>query len=76
VTSVRAGENDGATLRHDFVVREYRPVAAWSAGPQGAVTTLRFDPATMADPAHPRQIDLVVIDAASGRPVQAVKLGC
>ena len=76
VSPVKAGENAGVTLHHDFVVREYRPVAAWSAGPKGAVATLQFDPAAAADPVHPRQVDLVVIDADTGRPVQAVKLGC
>jgi len=29
-----------------------------------------------ADASHPRRVNLVVLDAASGRPVQAVKLGC
>ncbi len=31
VTAVKAGENDGVTLHHDFVVRDYEPVAAWAA---------------------------------------------
>ena len=30
VTAVKAGENRGATLQHDHVVREYQPVPAWS----------------------------------------------
>jgi hypothetical protein len=76
VSAVKAGENEGATLHHDFVVREYRPVAAWSAIPLGPAATLRFDPATPSDPAHPRQVDLVIVNAGSGRPVQAVKLDC
>ena len=71
VSAVRAGENDGATLRHDFVVREYRPVAAWAGA-----TTLQFTPGVPADPAHPRQVSLVVVDAASGKPLQALRLGC
>ena len=29
-----------------------------------------------ADAAHPRSVNLVVVDAATGRPVQAVKIGC
>ncbi len=74
-TAVKAGENQGVMLRHDFVVREYQPVAAW---PVDASTpaTLTFSPSVAAHPAHPRQINLVVVDAATGRPVQALKLGC
>jgi hypothetical protein len=75
VSAVRAGENQGATLHHDFVVRDYRPVAAWPAR-AGAAEQLAFAPATPADAAHPRSVNLVVVDAASGRPVQAVKVGC
>ncbi len=75
VSAVKAGENDGATLQHDFVVREYQPVAAW-ASRADAPATLQFEPAGPADPAHPRQLNLVVVDAQTGRPVQAVRLGC
>ena len=31
---------------------------------------------TTAEATHPRQVNLVVVDADSGRPVQALKLGC
>ena len=75
VSAVKAGENEGVTLSHDFVVREYRQVAAWDARADAA-TTLHFDPAGHADPAHPREVNLVIVNAATGRPVQAVKLGC
>ncbi len=74
-TAVKAGENEGVTLKHDFVVREYKPVAAWEVKP-GATTSLSFVPSTSADAKHPRQVNLVVLDAYSGRPVQALKLGC
>jgi hypothetical protein len=73
VSAVQAGENAGATLTHDFVVRDYRPVAPWT--PRREATTLQFEPGA-ADPAHPRQVNLVIVDADTGRPVQAVKLGC
>ena len=75
VTAVKAGENEGVTLHHDFVVRDYEPVVAWAAR-SGAAATLTFKPATPADAAHPRSVNLVVVDAASGRPVQAVKVAC
>jgi hypothetical protein len=74
-TAVKAGENEGATLEHDFVVREYQNVAAWSAVP-GAAQPLAFTPADRPDAAHPRKVSLVVVDAASGRPLQALSLGC
>jgi len=72
-SAVKAGENEGATLHHDFVVRDYLPVAPWAAG---APQRLRFSPRSAADPAHPRTIDLVVFDPATGRPLQALRLGC
>jgi len=75
VTAVRAGENEGATLRHDFVVRDYALVPGWSMK-TGTAETLRFKPVSAGDAAHPRSVNLVVVDAASGRPVQAVKLAC
>jgi hypothetical protein len=75
VTAVKAGENEGVTLHHDYVVRDYQPVAAWS--PKGeSAQTLVYDLRAASDPAHPRDVNLVVIDAGSGRPVQAVKMGC
>ena len=73
-SAVKAGENEGVTLHHDFVVREYRPVAAWTVKSDPA--TLQFDMAGATDPAHPRQVNLVIVNADTGRPVQAVKLGC
>ena len=74
VSAVKAGENEGVTLHHDFVVRDYRAVAAWVTQPDAA--TLQFELRGDGDPAHPRQINLVIVNADTGRPVQAVKLGC
>ena len=75
VTAVKAGENEGVTLPHDFVVREYKPVSAWAAQP-GAAVTLSFNPSSPPQAEHARHVNLVVLDAATGKPVQAVKLGC
>ena len=75
VTAVKAGENEGVTLHHDFVVREYRPVAAWATSAD-VPRTLAFDLPDAGDAAHPRQVNLVVVDADTGRPVQALKIGC
>lgn len=75
VSAVKAGENEGVTLQHDFVVREYAPVAPWAAR-GGSVETLHYRPAGVVDAAHPRSVNLVVVDAADGRPVQALKIDC
>ena len=36
---------------------------------------LQFSPARPLDPDHPRHLNLVLVDADSGRPLQALK-GC
>lgn len=69
---VRAGENSGATLQHEHVVRLYRPVAAW-AGSQAHRSQLTVDRGVAA---HPRRVAFVVIDAITQRPLQAAVLGC
>ena len=75
ISAVKAGENDGAMLKHDYVVREYKAVAGWRAAPD-APATFAFETTLAADPAHARAVNLVIVDADSGRPVQALKLGC
>ena len=74
VSFVKAGENDGATLRHDFVVRKYALAEEWSSV-AGVSRTLQFSVGT-SQPQHRRSINLVVVDANSGRPVQAAALRC
>jgi hypothetical protein len=75
-TAVKAGENRGETLSHDFIVRELQPVSAWVAGPTGQ-HTLNFTPRTTPlETSLTRQVNLVVTDAQTGRPLQAIKLGC
>ena len=75
LTSVKSGENEGVTLKHDFVVREYQPVSVWS-GRADTPTTLSFTPSTPVDAKHARQVNLVVVDADNGKLLQALKLGC
>jgi hypothetical protein len=72
VTAVKAGENRGATLRHDHVVRAYLPVAG---APGDATRTHAFEPPVPEDN-RPRRVVFVVTDERSGRPVQAAALGC
>ena len=75
VSVVKAGENDGATLHHEAVVRELLPVAEWTPRADRPAE-LVFQPATAADPKHGRRVNLVVVDAATGRPLQAAQLAC
>ena len=75
VTAVKAGENEGVTLRHDHVVRDYRTVAAWAARAD-APQTLVYELSADADATYRRDLNLVVVDAGTGRPLQAVRLGC
>jgi hypothetical protein len=71
-TKVKAGENNGETLLHDFVVRQYTPVGDYSAtSPQKL--TLRSVAAT---PGHERQVNLVVFDPKTGKTIQAVSASC
>jgi hypothetical protein len=74
LTRVQAGENAGATLRHDHVVTSYRPVSAWSTA-NGAHRFV-FDLPVAREPARPRRVALVVYDARTARPLQAVQIAC
>ncbi|TVT55942.1 MAG: DUF1223 domain-containing protein [Azoarcus sp. PHD] len=74
-TAVRAGENRGEGLRHDAVVREYVQVPEWAAH-NGTARTLRFMPKQAESTDHPRHINLVVIDAVTGKPLQAIRPDC
>lgn len=74
-TSVKAGENEGATLEHDFVVRDYERVQAWT-GTRAQPATLSHSIRLPQDAGRERRASLVVVDATSGRPLQAVTLSC
>ena len=67
---VTAGENAGALLKQDFVVRQYVPVGRYTGA-----RTLRFH-AIAPTAGHPQQVNLVVSDAADGEPLQAISLAC
>jgi hypothetical protein len=69
---VAAGENAGETLRHDHVVRLYKPLPAFAAA-QGQRAELAI---TRGVPEHPRRVVFVLTDATTQRPLQAVALGC
>jgi hypothetical protein len=69
-SKVKAGENAGEFLRHDFVVRQYVAAGEYR-GP--SKLTLR---AVAGQAGHPRQVNLVVFDPKSGKPLQALSVGC
>jgi hypothetical protein len=69
VTQVRAGENAGATLRHDHVVRFYKPVPSWPAA-QPRTWRLALEPGTL----KPAQRAVFVVTERA-QPVQALALG-
>ena len=71
-THVDAGENRGATLQQDGVVRELLP---WTtAGTQPV--PLRFTSRTTPEPGATRHWVAVATDGPYGRPVQALTLRC
>jgi hypothetical protein len=68
VSQVKAGENNGVTLHHDAVVRDYRAVPSVGDAP------LRFEPRQLGETSVNRRVQLIVTDAGTGKPVQTV--GC
>lgn len=72
VSVVKAGENNGATLHHDHVVRSYTTLPAWPAG----VRRWSLDAPQRGEGGRPRRLLFVVTDADSGTPLQAAQLTC
>jgi hypothetical protein len=73
-SKVKAGENAGETLAHDFVVRQYTPAGDYRTE-AGSPQKLSFR-SIAPTPGHPRQVNLVVFDARTGKTLQAVTAGC
>jgi hypothetical protein len=69
---VRAGENRGATLRHDSVVREYARLPAWEG--QGLANWTVT--ASAGEAGHASRWIAVAVDARDGHVLQAVEIGC
>ena len=69
-SKVKAGENAGEYLQHDFVVRQYVPAGDRRGAAQ---LTLRAIPLQKD---HARQVNLVVYDPKNGRTLQALSLAC
>lgn len=70
-SKVKAGENRGELLKHDFVVRQYLPVEG-----QRGRAKLTFTAQAAESPAHARRVNLTVYDSVTGTPLQAVSLPC
>jgi hypothetical protein len=75
-SAVRAGENAGATLAHDHVVRLYQPVAPWPANETRHWSLTLLEPAPTGAGAPARRVVFVVTDGAGERPLQALELAC
>ena len=69
-SKVKAGENAGEFLEHDFVVRQYVP----AGDRRGAASLTLRTLAAHAD--HPRQVNIVVFDPKNGKTLQALSLNC
>jgi hypothetical protein len=75
LSDVRTGENAGARLRHDHVVRHYQPVPAWTAGAKQQLEW-RVPAASEGGRGSARRVLFVLTDGASQRPLQAVAVAC
>ncbi|GAB2577486.1 DUF1223 domain-containing protein [Ramlibacter solisilvae] len=69
-SKVRAGENSGELLKHDFVVRQYVPAGQYQGTQRLTVHTVA------ASAGHPMQVNLVVFEPRSGKTLQALSLQC
>ena len=71
---VKAGENDGAALKHDHVVRRYAQRAAWNPGDGPQRFTV--DAPRMGEGGRPARLLFVATDGSGATPLQAVQLDC
>ncbi len=69
-TKVKAGENSGELLKHDFVVRQYETVAEQKGRAKLSFTALPKEGA------FAQRVNLVVYEPSSGATLQAAALSC
>jgi hypothetical protein len=69
-TKVKAGENRGESLQHDFVVRQYETVDVQTGR---RLLVLKLNPA---EGGRIPRVNLVVTEAKSDKPLQALSLRC
>nr|WP_315429683.1 DUF1223 domain-containing protein [uncultured Albidiferax sp.] len=73
-SKVKAGENAGEFLKHDFVVRQY--VAAGVYASDGMAAQKLVFRSIAGTPEHARQLNLVVFDPQTGKTLQAITAPC
>jgi hypothetical protein len=73
-SKVKAGENAGEYLQHDYVVRQYTPAGEYRSAP-GTPQRLALR-SIASSPGHLRRINIVVWDRRSGETLQALSAGC
>ena len=73
-SNVKAGENAGEFLQHDFVVRQYTQAGDYTSR-SGSTQTLKFR-AIAPTTGHERHINLVVFEPKTGATLQALSLQC
>ncbi len=73
-SKVKAGENAGEFLKHDFVVRQYTHAGDYRSA-DATPKKLGFR-SLAATPGHERQVNLVVFEPQGGRTLQALSLQC
>ena len=69
-SKVKAGENSGEFLKHDFVVRQYQAAGEHTGNSKLVLQT------ALRDAAHPRRVNLVIFNPQTGKPLQALSLPC
>lgn len=74
-SAVGAGENRGALLQHDHVVRHYQAHPAWTAQ-AGQPMQLLLPAASTGEGGRAARLLLVVTEGSGGPPLQAAMLGC
>jgi hypothetical protein len=67
---VKAGENSGEFLKHDFVVRQYQAAGDHTGSSKLVLQT------GVKDAAYPRRVNLVIFNPQTGKPLQAISLPC
>lgn len=73
-SKVKAGENAGEFLQHDYVVRQYTPAGDYRSDPAASQRLVLRSIAPT--PGHARRVNLVVFDNKTGKTLQAVSAGC
>ncbi len=69
-SKVKAGENNGEFLKHDFVVRQYQAAGEHTGSKKLVLQT------SAKEAAHLRRVNLVIFNTQTGKPLQALSLIC